>query len=189
MAIRTLEILEQYHARLLATSRGIPLFDQFANPMPITFGKLAAGDWPATAPASASIEGVLGFLPNKTRHQVMEEMRQAILASGDEWLRDHFTLEFMYRHDAHVLDPAHPLVAGLVSCCRDAGAAGEVSAMTASCDSWFYNNQMRIPTVVFGPGSLRFAHTNDEQIDLDETAQAAAVLVRFLVEWCGGAKG
>jgi acetylornithine deacetylase len=189
MAIRTLEIVEQYHARLLATSRGIPLFDQFANPMPITFGKLAAGDWPATAPASASIEGVLGFLPNKTRHQVMEEMRQAILASGDEWLRDHFTLEFMYRHDAHVLDPAHPLVAGLVSCCRDAGAAGEVSAMTASCDSWFYNNQMRIPTVVFGPGSLRFAHTNDEQIDLDETAQAAAVLVRFLVEWCGGAKG
>ena len=53
MAIRAMEILEQYHARLLAASRGIPLFDQFPNPMPITFGKLAAGDWPATAPASA----------------------------------------------------------------------------------------------------------------------------------------
>ena len=44
MAVRTMEILEQYHARLLAASRGIPLFDPFPNPMPITFGKIAAGD-------------------------------------------------------------------------------------------------------------------------------------------------
>jgi acetylornithine deacetylase len=188
MAIRAIEILEQYHARLLASSRGIPLFDQFANPMPITFGKLAAGNWPATAPASASVEGVLGFLPNKTRHVVMEEIRHAILDGGDEWLREHFTLEFMYRHDAHVLDPGHPLVTGLAACCREADALGEVSAMTASCDSWFYNNQLRIPTLAFGPGSLRFAHSNEEQIGLDEIGEAAAILVRFLAEWCGGAK-
>jgi len=186
LAIRTLDILEQYHARLLASSRGIPLFDRFDNPMPITFGKLAAGDWPATAPASASVEGVLGLLPNKTRYQVMEEMRQAILDGGDEWLRDHFRLEFMYRHDAHVLDPRHPLVTGLEACCHEAGASGEVSAMTASCDSWFYNNQLRIPTVVFGPGSLRFAHSNEEQIGLDEISEAAIILVRFLAEWCRG---
>ena len=188
MAIRTIEILERYHARLLASSRGLLLFDKFPNPMPITFGKLAAGDWPATAPASATVEGVLGLLPNKTRYQVMEEMRQAILEGGDEWLRSHFTLAFMYRHDAHVLDPAHPLVTGLAACCREAGGAGEVSAMTASCDSWFYNNQLGIPTAVFGPGSLGFAHTNEEQIGLDEIAEGAAILLRFLVEWCGGVK-
>jgi len=186
MAIRTIEILEQYHARLLAASRGIPLFDQFPNPMPITFGKLAAGVWPATTPASASIEGVLGLLPNKTHQAVAEEMDQAIRDGGDEWLRDHFKLEFMYRHDAHVLDPGHPLVKGLEASCQEAGTGGEVSAMTASCDSWFYNNQLRIPTVVFGPGSLRFAHSNEEQIGLDEIAAAAVVLVRFLADWCGG---
>ena len=185
MAVRAMEILEQYHARLLAASRGIPLFDPFPNPMPITFGKLAAGDWPATAPARAVVEGVLGLLPNKTRYQVMEEMRQALIEGGDAWLREHFQLEFMYRHDAHVLDPAHPLVTGLEASCREVGAPGEVTAMTASCDSWFYNNQLHIPTVVFGPGSLRFAHTNEEQIGLDEIAEGAAILVRFLGEWCG----
>ncbi|MDH7568564.1 MAG: M20/M25/M40 family metallo-hydrolase, partial [Armatimonadota bacterium] len=105
MAIRVVEILEGYHGRLLASSRGIPLFDAFPNPMPITFGKLVAGDWPATAPSRAVVEGVLGLLPNKTRYQVMEEMRRAIVDEGDEWLRNHFQLEFMYRHDAHVLDP------------------------------------------------------------------------------------
>jgi acetylornithine deacetylase len=185
MVIRAMEILEQYHDRLLAASRGIALFDQFLNPMPITFGKLAAGDWPATAPARAAVEGVLGLLPNKTRYQVMEEMRQALLDSGDPWLREHFQLEFMYRHDSHVLDPGHPLVTRLQACCRENGAAGEVSAMTASCDSWFYNNQLHISTVVFGPGSLRFAHTNEEQIGWDEISEGAAILMGFLQTWCG----
>ena len=185
MAIRVVEILEQYHARLLAASRGIPMFDPFPNPMPITFGRLAAGDWPATAPSKAVIEGVLGLLPNKTRYQVMEEMRQAITEGGDEWLREHFQLEFMYRHDAHVLDPAHPLVTGLQASCQALGSPGEVTAMTCSCDSWFYNNQLKIPSVVFGPGSLRFAHSNEEQIGVDEISEAAAILLRFIGEWCG----
>lgn len=183
MAIQVIGILENYHATLLAASRGIALFDSFPNPMPITFGKLQAGDWPATAPARAVVEGVLGLLPNKTRYQVMEEMRQAITEGGDPWLKDHFELEFMYRHDAHVLGADHPLVTGLQACCREAGVAGEVTAMTASCDSWFYNNQLRIPTVVFGPGSLGFAHSNEEQIRLDDIATAAAVLVRFMETW------
>jgi len=43
MAIRAIEILEQYHAWLLASSRGIPLFDPFPNPMPITFGNCRRG--------------------------------------------------------------------------------------------------------------------------------------------------
>lgn len=185
MAVRVMEVLEQYHARLLAASRGIPLFDQFPNPMPITFGRLAAGDWPATAPSRAVLEGVLGLLPNKDHDQVMAEMRQAILAGGDDWLREHFTIEFIYRHDAHVLDPGHPLVTKLQGCCRVAGLAGEVSAMTASCDSWLYNNQLRIPTVVFGPGSLSFAHSNEEQIRLDEISTAAVVLLLLVRQWCG----
>jgi acetylornithine deacetylase/succinyl-diaminopimelate desuccinylase-like protein len=112
-------------------------------------------------------------------------MRQALLDSGDAWLREHFQLEFMYRHDSHVLDPEHPLVTRLQACCRENGATGEVSAMTASCDSWFYNNQLQIPTVVFGPGSLGFAHTNNEQIGGDEICEGAAILVRFLQTWCG----
>jgi len=187
MAIQVIDILERFHARLLAASRGIPLFDQYPNPMPITFGKLHAGNWPASAPARAVIEGVLGLLPNKTRFQVMDEMRQAILAEADGWLRDHFHLDFMYRHDSHVLDPAHPLPAGLAASCREAGLAGEIGAMTASCDSWLYNNQLGIPAVVFGPGSLSVAHSREEHIRLDDIERAAVSLIHFAGNWCGRA--
>ncbi|MCZ2080384.1 MAG: M20/M25/M40 family metallo-hydrolase [Bryobacteraceae bacterium] len=185
MAVRVMEILEGYHARLLASSRGIAMFDDYPNPMPITFGKLNAGNWPASAPAEAVIEGVLGLLPNKTRYEVMEEMRQAIASGADEWLREHFRLEFMYRHDAHVLDPSHPLAAGLSTACREAGLAGDIGAMTASCDSWFYNNQLKIPSVVFGPGSLSVAHSREEHIHMDDICSAAVALLNFARNWCG----
>ena len=114
----------------------------------------------------------------------MEEMRQAISDGGDDWLREHVKLEFMYRHDAHVLDAGHPLVTALQSCCREAGTAGEVNAMTASCDSWFYNNQLQIPSVVFGPGSLSFAHSNEEQIRVDDIGTASVILLLLLKQWC-----
>lgn len=185
MAIRVIEILEQYHAQLLASSRGIPLFDQFPNPMPITFGRLNAGNWPAAAPSQAVIEGVLGLLPNKTRYQVMEEMEKAIRDSGDSWLRENFRLKFMYRHDAHVLPQDHPLAVQLSHACRESGGTGEISAATASSDSWFYNNQLKIPTVQFGPGSLSFAHSNDEQISWTQIRTGIETLVRFITNWVG----
>jgi acetylornithine deacetylase/succinyl-diaminopimelate desuccinylase-like protein len=187
MATRVIEILEQYQARLLESSRGIAFFDDHPNPMPITFGKLNAGNWPATAPAHAVIEGVLGFLPNKTRFQIMQEMREAIREAGDPWLKENFTLEFMYRHDAQVLAPTHPLVSELQVACREAGSGGDVAAITASSDSWYYGNQLEIPTLVFGPGSLSVAHSNHEQVRMDEVCRAAVILVRFCERWCGKA--
>ncbi|NUQ63218.1 MAG: M20/M25/M40 family metallo-hydrolase [Pirellulales bacterium] len=185
LARKAMDRFEKYHDDLLAASRGIPLFDKYENPMPITFGRCIAGDWPATAPARAVVEGVLGLLPNKTRYQVMDEMRAVLDQSGDPRLRERVALEFMYRHDSHVLDPQHPLVECLQRRCLDWELPVEVDALTASCDSWFYNNQLGIPTVVYGPGTLRYAHSNEEQIALAEIAQAACVLTDFAASWCG----
>ena len=115
----------------------------------------------------------------------MDEIRQVILDGGDEWLREHFTLEFTYRHDSQVLEPDHALPMALLDASHRAGSAGVISAMTASSDSWFYQNQLRIPTVVFGPGSIGFAHGREEQIHLDEIGTAAEILAGTIGKWCG----
>lgn len=184
LARKAMDVLECYHADLLAASRGQPLFDKYDNPMPLTFGRCTAGDWPATAPSRAVVEGVLGLLPNKTRFDVMEDMRAALAASGDPRLAERVTLAFTYCHDAHVLDPEHPMVECLRQCCDQWKLPVEVDAMTASCDSWFYNNQLGIPTVVYGPGTLGYAHGNEEQIALAEIAAAGTVLTDFALRWC-----
>ncbi len=183
LAVQAMNILENYHKKLLSESKGIPLFDEYENPMPITFGKLEAGNWPAATPNKAVLEGVLGFLPNKSRFEIVEEMKNALLQNGDKDLRDNFKLEFTYRHDGHILDTNHPLVSTLSNAISQAGIEPENAAMVASCDAWFYSKLLNIPTVVFGAGELKSAHTSDEHISIKEIEQAAEILLNFLNEW------
>ncbi len=173
MAHEAITLLDAYQRDLLAQSRGIALFDAFENPMPVTFGRLAAGNWPASAPNRAVLEGVLGFLPNRTKETVCREIEE-VLSQGTGWGRDDFTLDFTYRHDCSVTDPRGDLPRKLI----EAGAAAEVGAMPASCDAWFYNNLLQIPTVVYGPGSLSAAHSKDERMELAELRAAAETLYR-----------
>ena len=186
MAIRVVEILRGYHDRLLAESRGHPLFDRYDNPMPLTVGKLHAGNWPATAPGEAVLEGVLGLLPNKTAEQVMAEMTAAIAAEGGPEIADNFAIHFMYRHDASETDPAGPLPAAVLNAARAFGVDAPVDAMTASCDACFYNNILSVPTLVFGGGSLSVAHSNAEHMPVADLARAAEVLTAAAIGFCGG---
>lgn len=174
-------VLERFHAGLLASSRGIALFDPYPNPMPITFGKLHAGNWPAAAPSRAVLEGVLGLLPNTTKEEVMAGMRKALEDSGAE----NFDLSFMYRHDSSVVPPEHEFPQAFLAAAEAAGHPLKVDAMTASCDAWFYNNQLGIPTVVFGAGTLKVAHSKDEQIPLAEIESSAKILAGLARAFCG----
>jgi len=184
MAVQVMQILENYHQKLLSESKGIPLFDEYENPMPITFGNLQAGNWPASTPDKAVLEGVLGLLPNKTRFEVMQEMEAEIVQQGDAQLSDNFKLEFTYRHDAHTLDIKHPLVTDLSNACAQAGIEPLNAAMVASCDSWLYSKLLNIPTVVFGPGDLTSAHSSEEHIQVEQIEKASEILLNFLNQWC-----
>ena len=182
-AFEAMQILRDYHDRLLAESRGLGLFDAFPDPMPVTFGECAAGTWPATVPAKAVVRGVFGFLPNRTRDQIKQGLRDAILTKGDEWLRKHFTLTFPMLHsEGNILPVDHPLVISLLHAVRKNNSEEKISAMTGSCDAWFYSNQARIPTVAFGPGSISHAHSAQEQIVLEDILTAASVLADFLMD-------
>jgi acetylornithine deacetylase len=186
-ALKAMTVLEQLHDRLLAESRGkFPLFDVHENPMPITFGELHAGLWPSIVPATASVKGVFGFLPDRTFRDVQEEMIKAIKNSPHEYLREHFTLTFtMLNSDGNVLNADHPLVGELAGAAEEAGFPMTVSAMTASCDAWQYSQKLKIPTVVMGAGSLKYAHSNEEQISVQEIHDVAKTIILFLDRWCG----
>jgi len=183
MARDAIALLETYHAELLAASRGFSLFDPFPNPMPITFGKLEAGNWPAAAPSCAVLEGVLGLLPNTTKEEVCEGIKQALAKGGQDFV-NHIELSFMYRHDSSVIDPQHPLPQTILNAAAEAAIPLEISAMTASCDAWFYNNILEIPTVVYGAGTLKVAHSKDESIALKEIATSAELLTHFIHKFC-----
>jgi len=190
-AITLTQVFEAYHARLLAASRGMPVFDAYENPMPLVFGRLESGTWPATVPARAVLEGVLGFLPNRTRQQVMAELRAAIAgcasASRKGTLAERCDLEFTFRHDACVTPPQARVTEIMRQAVALAGGGRpvEMIAMPASSDAWFYNNQLAIPTITFGVGKLTDAHTAHERVslaDLQCGADTVATFIRLFTE-------
>jgi acetylornithine deacetylase len=185
MAHNAIDVLTQYHKELLAASKGILLFDKYENPMPITFGKLYAGNWPASAPSMAVLEGVLGFLPNKTIEQICSEIKQALLNNCDKLNENDFNLSFTYRHNSSVVQQEQKFVQELLKANKAVGVNSLIDAMPASCDAWFYNNQLGIPTVVYGPGTLKVAHSKDEYIKLNDIVNAAKALLVFSMDYCG----
>jgi acetylornithine deacetylase len=178
--------LGRYEERLVAESRGQPLFARYRQPVQVNVGVVRAGDWPSTVPASALIEGGVGFLPNKPMAAVMDELREVILAIEDPWLRDHFTLDFpKLRNDAYALAADHPIAISLATACEASGFVPEVCGWNVSCDARLYYHRGGMPTLVFGPGDTQQAHANDERIAVGKIAQAAEALGRFLEDWCG----
>ena len=181
-AYEAIQIFKGYHDRLLAESRHVPLFDAYEDPMPLTIGQCQAGNWPASVPARATLKGLIGFLPNHNRFEVQKGLRKALEQEGDEWLRQNFKLSFpMLNSDGNMLPIEHPLVEDLLAALQRNGLPPKVRAMTAACDAWLYHNQAGIPSVVFGGGSLAYAHARDEHIRLDEVHKTAEVLVDFVL--------
>ena len=187
LAYQAMQILENYHDELLRKSRGTNrLFDEYENPMPLTFGIMNAGNWPATVPATATIQGVFGFLPNTTVSEVQEGMRDALINNSDKWLKNNFEITFnMLNNEGNELPEDHPLVESLKEAEFKAGIKPVVSAMTAACDAWQYVHRLKIPTVVLGAGSLSHAHSNLEQIDIEDIRKLAKTLLNFIEDWCG----
>lgn len=179
-AIKSMESIEKVREEILSVSRrSLPVIADHPNPMPVTFGMLHSGNWPAATPAEAVLKGVFGFLPPFRRQDIQEKLRRAIAPHRAEIRYN------MLRSDPAFIPADHPLVKTMVSAGREAGIPTRPAFMNASCDSWRYTEQLGIPAVVFGPGSITIAHAVDEHIAIADIGQAALVLLHFLDQWSG----
>lgn len=185
--IEVIKLLKDYEKRLIRESQGQELFKMYKQPVMVNVGTMQAGDWPATVPGKAVIEGSVGFLPNKTLEQVKSELKQVITESGNDWLRKHCLVEFDRLHNEAFETPAeHPLVRTFQQACEEMDLPSDVSGFIISCDGRLFNKVGGMPTVVFGAGSLSYAHSNNEQIDANDIIKAAKTLMLFMNNWCNG---
>jgi putative selenium metabolism hydrolase len=87
---------------------------------------------------------------------------------------------------AWVMPEDHPLVQAVVRSVRDTlGFRPRLGRWTFSTDGTYTAGVANIPTVGFGPGEERYAHTLDEQIRLNDVVDAARVYARLAVEVLG----
>jgi putative selenium metabolism hydrolase len=87
---------------------------------------------------------------------------------------------------AWVMPEDHPLVQSSVRSVREIlGRRPRLGRWMFSTDGAYTAGVANIPTVGFGPGEERYAHTLDEQIRLNDVVDAARVYARLAVELLG----
>lgn len=186
LAYKVINALYEYEKRLIADSANYPGFERYTNPVQVNIGILSGGNWPATVPGSALIEGGVGFLPNRSREQVEQEVKAAIESIDDPWLLSHYKLGFNKLHnDSYETAYDHPAVLTLHKAALETGLDSEVFGWNVSCDARLYSRIGGMSTIVFGPGSITDAHGNGEKVEFAQVIKAAEAIARFVTNWCG----
>ncbi|MDA1102084.1 MAG: ArgE/DapE family deacylase [Gemmatimonadetes bacterium] len=117
-------------------------------------------------------------MPWESPMQVVSEFNSVLETLRGQEPSLNATLEMTLERPGTEVPVESPLVMGLLDACRALHVPPAVEGMTAWVDAAFLN-EIGIPAVCFGPGSIEQAHTEDEWIVVDEIRKCADVLERF----------
>lgn len=155
------------------------LFEDVPTGIPFAIGKIAAGDYPASIPAFATMSGRMGLRPGEDPEGLRAAISAALesLAEDDDWFRDHPAAVKWGNAGLRGWETPreHELVQSLVRAQEHVVGAATIAAFTAGSDAAFYGGR-GIPTAIFGPGDVALAHAPDESIAVADVFTAAKVL-------------
>lgn len=187
--IQGLQELERHWA-VTKSYPGCPLGSTTINPAVIEGGRHAA-----FIADECRLWITVHYYPNENHETVVREIEDHILgiARADLWLREN-PPRFKWGGTSMIedrgeifpaleVDPDHPGVKLLVASHSEVtGEMAEISVSPTVTDGgWF--GDAGIPAVIYGPGTLRYAHSVNEQVSIDQLKTFVKVLLRFIVQW------
>ena len=157
---------------------------------------IKGGEWMVTYPSSCEVVLSVQYMPGRVDgarggQDVFDEVEAWVKAAADQddWLAEH-PPEWDWPCDivpAEVPDH-HQIVTDTLAAGADVGRPGRISGLDSWHDAAVFTRVAGTPTVSFGPGDLRKAHTIDESVPVADLLDHAAAAALMLLRWCG-AKG
>jgi len=180
--IRALEVDET--ARNAAETD--PLMTALDLPYATMIGKVEGGEWASTVLDRVVAEGRYGVKLGQTWRDAEVDLRACIDAAcaADPFLRDHpAELELTGGRFSSARIPVdHPLPVSLAAACEATlGRRPVLLGEPYGADMRLLVHEGATPTVIFGPGNVRVAHSADEFVPLAEVADCARVLAAWVV--------
>lgn len=144
----------------------------------LNIGTIRGGAKINIVPADCLIEIDRRTLPGETHESLLEEIRDAIARAGAE-------AELSIVHSAEACEVAED--AAIVVAAKRAhreirGADAQITGMIAATDAHTLLGRARIPTIIYGPGSLDQAHTTTEHVPVSELVDAARIYARIALD-------
>jgi len=185
-AVMIVKALVDYEDRLIAEGRGYPLFESFEYPGQVNIGIIRGGDFFSIVPDLVTMEGGVGFLPDRSMQTVEQELSQVIQQIGDPWLQEHVQLKFNgIKNDPYQMPQEHPLTQTLQNTLYAFGRNAEVKGMMATCDARYYFNQGGMPSIVYGGTNAKQSHAKNEHAHIPDLLDTALEYAAFIIDWCG----
>jgi acetylornithine deacetylase len=165
------------------------LYVHYKIPSPLSIGKIIGGEWPGTVPENLYFEGRVGVHIDETCEQVRKQVEAAVrnAADSDMWLKDHLPkVDWSgYRFDPAKIPADHPIMETVKTAFKDVtGTLPIVEGKTYSSDMRLLINLSGTPTMIFGPGELRQAHSANESVSVENLEIAAKTLALSILRWC-----
>ena len=127
-------------------------------------------------------------LPGETADDAVNELQAACARVNEGLARHGRSLEYeVLRQFSQVgseVSVDAPIVRALSGALEGAGAPVRIEGASYWTDMALLN-EAGIPSICYGPGDIALAHGAEEWIPLGEVRQAADVMERLIVEWCG----
>jgi acetylornithine deacetylase len=123
-------------------------------------------------------------VPGDTRDSVLAEIDEALVAVRARW--PEASIE---RHvpdlDVSPLDTSveSTIVSASISAARESGLDPTPTAVPYGSDASYLHEEAGIPCIVFGPGSIDFAHGPDEHVPLPELTYASRFLTNLALNF------
>ncbi|HEV2006669.1 MAG TPA: ArgE/DapE family deacylase [Candidatus Limnocylindrales bacterium] len=168
------------------TSETDPLMTALGLPYPTIVGRVAGGEWASTVMDRVVAEGRYGVRLGQTWRDAEIDLRRCIAeaCAADPFLRDHpVTVEITGgRFSSARVASDHPLPIGLADAAEATlGRRPSLIGEPYGADMRLLINEGATPTVMFGPGDVRVAHSADEYVPLAEVVDCAQTLAAWLV--------
>lgn len=172
--------------RIRNESETHPLMRAIGLPYPTIIGQVEGGNWPSTVMDSVEAHGRYGVKLGQDCDGAATDLTAAVTAAweADDWLSGFpVNLEVWGgRFDSAAVDADHELPLSLATAHQQTtGDRPPLTGVPYGADMRLLVNQGGTPTVMYGPGDVRIAHSADEFVPLDEVATCAETLARWLV--------
>ena len=173
---------------------GTPAPDmQGVGPIGINCTVMEAGEYIASIPGQATIEGHVFYPPFVEDEELWKEMQKVVdsLATTHDWLADHppeMEWKNLFDWPSFEVPVDHPACRMLGSTIEDlTGEPPVYSGFKAVADNSYIQRECGVDTISFGPGDLLMgAHGPDEHLPLEQFVTAAKVYASMILTWCGG---
>ena len=160
-------------------------------PYALSFGVVQSGVWSSNVPDKLVAEGRFGVQIDEDPRAARMAFEDVVaeVASRDPWLQENRPVVTWPggQFGSGWLDDDHPLIGETVDAVAAAGGARVPPSVAGvyGSDLRLYTGIGGVPTLHYGPGNMRLAHTPVERVDLDEVAQVTRALLVLALRRCG----